>query len=92
MLSGRDIEQLLVSHLSQTENGTYTLVEGRLDPSVSAVTLALSDGQQVTATAGNGWLVAWWPGYQDVTTAQITSGGTTTTVPLEATGFPPAGP
>jgi len=67
LLSGGDIEQLLVSHLSQDGNGPYTLVEGRVAPTVSAVNLVLSDGRQVTATTGGGWLVAWWPGSQNVT-------------------------
>ena len=86
--SGGDIEQLLVSHLSQAGNGAYTLVEGRLAPTVSAVTLVLSDGQDVTATTGSGWLVAWWPGSQGVTAAQITSASGTTTEPLNASHFP----
>lgn len=81
-LSGGDIEQLLISHFSEAGNGPYTLAEGRLEPTVSAVTLVLSDGQDVTATTGSGWLVAWWPGSEDVTAAQITSAGGTTTDPL----------
>jgi len=83
-LAGGDIEQLLVSHLSQAGNGPFTLVEGRLAPTVSAVTFVLSDGHDVTATTGSGWLVAWWPGGEDVTAAQITSAGGTRTVPLNA--------
>ena len=91
LLSGGGIEQLLVSRFSQTGNGPYTLVEGRLAPTVSAVTLVLSDGQDVTATTGSGWVLAWWPGSQDVTAAQITSATGTTTEPLNhvATPTPP---
>jgi len=92
LLSGGDIEQLLVSHLSQAGNGPYTLVEGRLEPTVSAATLVLSNGQVVTATTGSGWLVAWWPGDQDVTAAQVTSAGGTTTEPLNASSFTPPPP
>ncbi|HXW35926.1 MAG TPA: hypothetical protein VEJ87_15230 [Acidimicrobiales bacterium] len=87
LFSGGDVEQLLVSHLSQSANGTYTLVEGRLEPSVTAVTLVLSDGQQVTATVGNGWAVAWWPGNQDVASAQTTSASGTAIVPLKVANF-----
>lgn len=83
LLSGGDVEQLLVSHFSQAANGPYTLAEGRLEPGVSAVTLVLSDGQDVTATTGSGWLVAWWPGGEDVTAAQITSASGTTTEPMD---------
>jgi hypothetical protein len=91
--SGGAIEQLLVSHLSQTGNGAYTLAEGRLASAVSAVTLVLSDGQDVTATTGHGWLVAWWPSGEDVTAAQITTASGTTTEPLNASHVPtPPGP
>jgi hypothetical protein len=82
VLSGGDIEQILVSHDSQAGVGSYTLAEGRLEPTASAVTLVLSDGEDVTATTGLGWLVAWWPGRLDVTAAQITAAGGTTTTPL----------
>ena len=88
MSSGGDIELLLVSHLSQAGNGAYTLVEGRLAPTVSAVSLVLSDGQDVTATTGSGWLVAWWPGSQGVSTAQVTSASGTTTESLIASHLP----
>ena len=89
LLSGGDIEQLLVSHLSQTGDGPYTVAEGRLDEqTASAVTLVLSNGQDVTATIGNGWLVAWWPGNETATAAQITAAGRTTTDPLNPIPFP----
>ena len=89
LLSGGDIEQLLVSHESQAGNGPYTVAEGRFgDQTVSAVTLVLSDGEDVTATIGNGWLVAWWPGGEDVTAAKITSASATTTDPLSHLAFP----
>ncbi len=81
--SGGDIEQLLVSHFSEAGNGPYTLAEGRIEPAVSAVTLVLGEGRDVTATTGSGWVVAWWPGGDDVTAAEITSASVTTTVPME---------
>jgi hypothetical protein len=58
---GGGIEQLVVSHLSLAGYGPYILAEGRLDSTVRAVTLVLSDGQDVTATTVNGWFVAWLP-------------------------------
>ena len=88
LLSGGAVEQLAVSHFSQTANGVYTLVEGRLAPTVSAVTLILGDGQDVTATAGSGWLVAWWPGSEEVTAAQITTASGQTTDPLTQVPVP----
>ncbi len=84
LLSGGGVEQLMVSHLSQAENGAYTLVEGRLVSGVSAVTLVLGDGQDVAATTGSGWVVAWWPGSQDVASAQVTTASGTTTETLSA--------
>lgn len=80
---GGGIDQLVVSHLSQSGNGPYTLVEGRLDSAVSAVSLVLSDGQDVTATTVNGWFVAWWPGSADATAAQITTASGTTAESLK---------
>jgi hypothetical protein len=88
LLSGGAIEQLLVSRFSLAGSGPYTLAEGRLKPTVSSVTLVLSDGQEVTATTGSAWLVAWWPGSDEVTAAQMTSASGTTTVPLIEVPFP----
>jgi hypothetical protein len=93
LFSATDIDQLLITHQSQAENGPYTLALGRLDASVSAVTLDLSDGQDVTATTGSGWLVAWWPGGANVTAAQVTTASDTTTESISQLSFPhpPAG-
>ena len=93
---GGGIEMLSVSHLSLAGDGPYTLAEGRLDPTVSAVTVVLSDGRDVAATTANGWFVAWWPGGQEVTSAQITSASGTTTEPVDvptetAPPLPPPG-
>ena len=33
------------------------------------MTLILDDGTNVQATVANGWFVAWWPGAQDVKSA-----------------------
>jgi hypothetical protein len=85
---GDGIEQLVVSHLSLAGNGPYTLAEGRLDPTVSAVTLVLSDGQDIAATTVNGWFVAWWPGSEDAAAAQITSASGTTIEPLKSLPIP----
>jgi hypothetical protein len=79
---GGGIDQMVVSHLALPGEGPYTLVEGRLDPAISAVTLDLSNDQDVTATTVSGWFVAWWPGSQNATAAQITSPSGTTTEPL----------
>jgi hypothetical protein len=89
LLSGGDIEQLLVSHDVQAGNGPYTVAEGRLDgQTVGAVTLVLSGGEDVTTTIGNGWLVAWWPGSQGVVAAQVTSADGTATDPLTPAALP----
>lgn len=91
---GGGLAEMVVSHLSETGNGPYTLVEGRLDPTVSALTLELEDGQDVTATTADGWFVAWWPGSQDVSDALITSPQGTTTEPVKVptAPAPPAPP
>ncbi len=81
---GGGIDTLVVSHLALAGNGPYTLVEGSLEPTVSALTFTLSDGQQVTATTANGWFVAWWPSNADVTAVQVTSNSGTTTEPVNS--------
>ena len=43
------------------------------------LTLVLDDGGRVEATTANGWLIAWWPGLQGVTSAQATTASGTTT-------------
>ena len=57
----------------------YTFVEGHAGAGVTAATLVLSDGTHVQATVQNGWLVAWWPGSAQVTSAQVGSASGTTT-------------
>jgi hypothetical protein len=79
--SSGDITHMVVAHLDSSE-GTYTLAEGRIQPSVTGVTLARSDGSDVQATTGGGWFVAWWPGAQDVTSAEVTSASGVTDEPL----------
>ncbi|MGD0380802.1 MAG: hypothetical protein ABSC30_12540 [Acidimicrobiales bacterium] len=71
-----------VSHLSLSGEGAYTLVEGEVQPGVTHVTLVRDSGGNVDATTGDGWFVAWWPGSQGVTSAQITTAAGTTTQPL----------
>jgi hypothetical protein len=69
----------------------YTVVEGRTGSEVTGTTLVLADGRQVTASIGNGWFAAWWPGSQSATEADVT---TTTGVSTQqlATAAPPAVP
>jgi hypothetical protein len=67
----------------------YSFVEGHTGAGVTAAALGLSDGSQVRATTQNGWLVAWWPGSAQVTSAQVTTASGTTTQHLDTT--PPVG-
>jgi hypothetical protein len=57
----------------------YSFVEGHAGAGVTAAALVLSDGSQVRATIQNGWLVAWWPGAAQLTSAQVTTSSGTTT-------------
>jgi hypothetical protein len=57
----------------------YSFVEGHAGAGVTAATLVLSDGSHVQTTLQNGWLVAWWPGSADVTSAEVTTASGTTT-------------
>jgi hypothetical protein len=73
---------MTVAHLDNGSNGAYTLAEGQIQPSVTGVTLARSDGSDVQASTGGGWFVAWWPGAQDVTSAEITTPSGVSNEPL----------
>jgi hypothetical protein len=77
-----DITHMTVAHLDNGSNGAYTLAEGQIQPSVTGVTLARSDGSDVQASTGGGWFVAWWPGAQDVTSAEITTPSGVSNEPL----------
>jgi hypothetical protein len=71
----------------------YSFLEGHTGADVSAVTLTLSNGQEVQASAQNGWFVAWWPGDAGASSATVTTAHATTTEPLPAAataGCPPA--
>jgi hypothetical protein len=69
---------------------TYTLVVGQTGTGVTAVTLALGNGSDVTATSGDGLFVAWWPGSESVTSAAVTTGGGVSTQQLDLPA-PPVG-
>jgi hypothetical protein len=49
----------------------YGTLIARAADDVTAVTLTLEDGSQVNATLQNGWAVAWWPGSQQLASAQL---------------------
>jgi hypothetical protein len=84
------LKNVVVAHLASTSQGPYTLVEGQADPDVTGVTIVRSDGEQVQTTIDNGWFLAWWPGTQGATSAQITtSAGVITEVFNTNTPLPP---
>jgi hypothetical protein len=51
----------------------YGFMIARAGDGVSAATLTLEDGSEVTATVQNGWAVAWWPGSHQITSSQLTT-------------------
>jgi hypothetical protein len=68
---------LSAEHTTVHAGQAYGFVIARAGVSVTAATLTLEDGTQVTATVQNGWAVAWWPGSHQVTLAQLrTASGT----------------
>ena len=76
-----EIDDVVVTHLTSTSQGPYTFVEGRAEPGVAGVTIVRSDGEHVQATSDNGWFLAWWPGTEAATSAEITtSAGVTSEV------------
>ncbi|HEY6526159.1 MAG TPA: hypothetical protein VIY10_20405 [Solirubrobacteraceae bacterium] len=70
----------------------YSFVEGHTGAGVTAATLVLSDGSHVQTTVQNGWLVAWWPGSAQVTSALVATASGTTTQAFDASAFPGCSP
>jgi hypothetical protein len=81
-----------VAHLASAGQGPYTLVEGEVAADVSAVTVVRSDGVDVQASLAGGLFVAWWPGAQDATAADLTTPAGTTAQALSTVlaPIPPA--
>lgn len=80
--SSGDLQSVVQTHLTTTADGPYTLVDGRAQDGVSAVTLVRDDGQTVVATVSDGWFVAWWPGSATGTSVHVTTASGTTSEPL----------
>jgi hypothetical protein len=87
-----DLENVVQSHLSTTADGPYTLVDARVGSGVTGVTLVLNDGQDVVATAADGWLLAWWPSDAAATSAQVTNASGTTSEALVSSDKGPPSP
>ena len=83
------IKHMTLGHLSSTNQGPFSIVQGQVDAGVTGVTLVLSDGERVQASTGNGWFVAWWPGLLDTTSAEITTASGVTTQTLTPLPVPP---
>jgi hypothetical protein len=77
-----------------SNNPAYTSwreIYGYVGADVASVTLTLSDGSTVQATASNGLWAAWWPGSQTMTSAQVTTTtGASSSGPLQQS-FPGCG-
>jgi hypothetical protein len=84
-VGGPPAGKIVGSFEAHTEHAgdAYSFLEGHAGAGVTAATLVLSDGSQVQTTVQNGWLVAWWPGSADVTSAQVTTASGTTTQHLD---------
>jgi hypothetical protein len=80
---------LWAEHTSNASGQAYTSLIAQAADGVSAADLTLDDGTQVTATVDNGWAVAWWPGSNRLTSAQLTtpSGTQTQTFPVSPCGL-----
>jgi hypothetical protein len=76
-------------HTTTDSGQAYTFLIARAGDGVTAANLTLEDGAEVTATVENGWAVAWWPGSDQVTRAQLTtpSGTQTQTFPSSPCGL-----
>jgi hypothetical protein len=70
----------------EQEGQPYTMVVGRTGADVTGVTLSLANGDSVTATSGNGYFLAWWPGSDVVPSATVDTATGTSTQSLDLTG------
>jgi hypothetical protein len=80
-----------LEHLSSFDQGPFSLIEGRVARGVSAVKLDLANGSAVQATVGGGWFLAWWPGSENVSSAQVTTAAGATGSPLSLVALPGPG-
>ena len=64
---------------SDSDGHALTMVDGPIGAGVTGVTITRSDGSLVHATVKNGWYLAWWPGTEHATTAQVASPNGTST-------------
>jgi hypothetical protein len=80
---------LWADHTTADAGQAYSFMIARAGEGVTAATLHLDDGSDVTATVQNGWAVAWWPGSHHVARAQLTtaSGPRTQVFPSSACGL-----
>ncbi len=91
MLAVTNLDDRVVTVLQPTSaDGTYTIVQGRVDSDVTGVSLTRADGTTVDTTVSNGWFLAWWPGAVDPTSAAVTTANGTTTQSLPAPKPPSA--
>ena len=74
-----------VSFLAR-DGQTYTLAEGRTGSAVTGAILQLADGSTVTATVGDGYFLAWWPGAEGIDSATLTTVSGTVTQLLNLPG------
>jgi hypothetical protein len=84
------IKEVSVAHLSASNQGPFTVVDGQVNAGVTGVALIRSDGKDVRASTGNGWFVAWWPGSAATNSAQITTAAGVATEPLPLALVPPS--
>jgi hypothetical protein len=84
--TGDAVTELTLSSLDTQNGSPFDTLEGAVSPSVTAVSLALSDGQSVQATVNGGLVLAWWPNGSKPVSAQVTNASGTTTQSLGTFG------
>jgi hypothetical protein len=80
------VTELTLSSLDTQNGAPFDTLEGTVAPGVSAVALAMSDGQRVQATVNGGLVLAWWPNGSKPIAARVTTPSGTTTQPLGTFG------
>jgi hypothetical protein len=84
--AGDAVTQLTISSLDTQNGAPFDTLEGTVSPGVTAVSLALSNGQSIQATVNGGLVLVWWPNGSKPVTAQVTTISGTTTQSLGTFG------
>jgi hypothetical protein len=83
---GEAVTELTLSSPNTQNGAPFDTLEGTVSPGVTAIALAINDGQRIQATVNGGLVLAWWPNGSKPVSAQVTTSSGTTTQALGTFG------